>query len=128
MKLILKNVGTGFQTLGRGEMSTGPMLGLTRKSEIQISPEQFTDYEHDIRYFHTPKSGEVKLALTLDGEVTTPDEVRALIAAAPTEVEIPVPDSLRSAEDVSKAATLVSGGLVVNSHGPVDPAAVLGDE
>jgi hypothetical protein len=122
MKLVLQNIGSGFQTLGRGTMATGPMLGLSRQSEIQISPEQFLDYEFDIRYYHTAKCGEVKMSLTLDGQIATPDEVRELIDAAPEEVEPPA--ETRTHEEQSSAAVLVASGLTINHAGPVDTAAI----
>lgn len=87
-QLELYNVGRGFQTLGRGELGMGPLLGLARQSSIALSAEQFREYEKDIRYFHTAHSGEVKMQLRVDGEVTSCDDVAALCVAG--DIDVPV--------------------------------------
>ena len=90
-KLELVNIGSGFQTLGRGELGMGPLLGLTRKSAIALSAVQFKDYEKEIRYFHTKHCGEIKMQLLVDGEITTPDDVSALCSAGDIS-DVPISD------------------------------------
>jgi len=81
-KLEIENIGTGFQTLGRGHMGNSPQIGMARKSKLTISGQDFLDYEHDIRYFHTAHCGEVRMQLLVDGEITNPDDVKSLVLAS----------------------------------------------
>lgn len=127
MKLVLENIGSGFQSFGVGVMSTGPVLGMTRGSKIQITAQQFRDYYSDICYFHTKKAGEVKARLRVDDEVASPEDVMKLLDAE-LEVDEPPP-----AQDTGPglidptleplqhgAPAPAPDGATVNHNGPVD--------
>lgn len=127
MKLILENVGSGFQTFGRGEMSAGPVLGMTRASSIQIDEQTFRDYYLDICYYHTKKAGEVKARLRVDGEVAKPEEVLAMLDAQvaidtppPEQSTGPLLDAETSPAPVQGSPIIAPEGLIVNHNGPVD--------
>lgn len=117
-KLEVENIGSGFQTLGRGEMSTSPQIGLSRKSKIVISAQQFLDYEPDIRYYHTAHCGEVRVRLLVDGEVVSPDDAKALCKA--NDIAEPSFSDSQAASLAPIAADLEQPGLeAVEAQEPV---------
>jgi hypothetical protein len=117
-KLEIENVGSGFQTIGRGEMSTAPQIGLSRKSKLVISAQQFLDYEPDIRYYHTAHCGEIRVRLLVDGEPVSPNDVKELCLAS--EIAEPSFADTQAASLTPIAPDLAQPGLdAVEEQAPV---------
>lgn len=124
-KLEVENVGSGFQTLGRGELSMGPQMGLSRHSKLEISGQQFLDYEFDIRYFHTAKCGEVRMRLLVDGQIVAPDDVRNLVTE--NQITEPAPNeagAILATPPANGAGLLPPGEAMAEQIAPTTPMAV----